>query len=251
MIRMSVLLAIASVIIWSCSDDDNGNGNGQASDFDINVIFTEFTPHIGQMLGLYVKDSATGDIIADTLIDTISAADFTVTFNNIAEPGKDYIVGIFADYNENGIYDVPPEDHAWQFVIIDADSDQVLNLVHNTDFTDIAFPVPEIHSLSMNFLEMSPHLNQTLIIYIVDNVYRNIIEDTSVTILSDSFEIQFGDILVDGRGYNVDFYADFNENGEYDVPPVDHAWRRTIDPAASDTIITFVHDTIFTDIMAE
>jgi hypothetical protein len=57
--------------------------------------------------------------------------------------------------------------------------------------------------------------------------------------------------IMPDSSYNIDFYADFNENGMYDVPPTDHAWRIVLDDVNGDTTISFVHNTTFTDIGLE
>ncbi|MBX9641267.1 MAG: T9SS type A sorting domain-containing protein, partial [Mycobacteriaceae bacterium] len=52
-----------------------------------------------------------------------------------------------------------------------------------------------------------------------------------------------------GLSYKIDFYADHNKNGTYDAPPIDHAWRISLDKVVSDTIVNFAHNTTFTDIL--
>ena len=47
-------------------------------------------------------------------------------------------------------------------------------------------------------------------------------------------------VFLQGRNYNVDFYADVNGNGHYDAPPEDHAWRRIIVNAGGDILIDFM-----------
>ena len=39
------------------------------------------------------------------------------------------------------------------------------------------------------------------------------------------FEVVMVSSLVPGRRYRLEFYADVNDDGTYDDPPVDHAWR--------------------------
>ncbi len=51
--------------------------------------------------------------------------------------------------------------------------------------------------------------------------------------------------LPPGSNENLDFYSDLNDNGTYDAPPIDHAWRVAI-PANG--VVNFTHNTSFTDI---
>jgi len=53
--------------------------------------------------------------------------------------------------------------------------------------------------------------------------------------------------LIPGENYRVDFYADLNQNGLYDGPPTDHAWRETF-TSNGNTSVDFSHNTNFTDI---
>jgi hypothetical protein len=69
-------------------------------------------------------------------------------------------------------------------------------------------------------------------------------------------------VLQEGAPYRLDFYADMNATRSYDgigsVLTQDHAWRiplvpstikgHTVTVTGSDMTVTFVHDTIFTDI---
>ncbi len=51
-----------------------------------------------------------------------------------------------------------------------------------------------------------------------------------------------------GGSYDIDFYADFNGNGQYDAPGTDHAWRLSYDYAGGYASIDFSHNVTFTDI---
>lgn len=55
-------------------------------------------------------------------------------------------------------------------------------------------------------------------------------------------------VFLQGRSYNVDFYADVNSNGVYDAPPTDHAWRRVIVNASADKVVDFSPDENYIDI---
>jgi hypothetical protein len=104
-------------------------------------------------------------------------------------------------------------------------------------------------SLSMKFTGMTPHVGQLLVINVKDSANDSMVLDTGMaSVPSDTFEMNFGPKLMKGQSYSVDFFADLNKNGKYDKPPTDHAWRIPLSKVMSDTVITFVHNTNFTDI---
>jgi hypothetical protein len=47
--------------------------------------------------------------------------------------------------------------------------------------------------------------------------------------------------------HRFDFFADLSGNGSYDAPPTDHAWRLDL-PASGAVMVSFTHNTTFTDI---
>ncbi len=101
--------------------------------------------------------------------------------------------------------------------------------------------------LTINFSDMTPHNGQEVFLRIYDKANGSEIDRTEVT-ASPAFSLDFNNLEV-GHSYWIDFFADFNGNGKYDVPPVDHAWRLSLDDATDHDTIDFVHNTNFTDIM--
>lgn len=55
------------------------------------------------------------------------------------------------------------------------------------------------------------------------------------------------DSSVPDGAHRLDFFADLNNNGSYDAPPADHAWRVDL-PTSGDVNVSFSHNTTFTDI---
>ncbi len=55
-------------------------------------------------------------------------------------------------------------------------------------------------------------------------------------------------VLLAPHSYNIDFYVDVNDNGAYDAPLTDHAWRRVLISPDKDTIVNFHPGKTFTDI---
>lgn len=62
----------------------------------------------------------------------------------------------------------------------------------------------------------------------------------------DTFLYTWPGLLAPGVAYNVDYYADLNNNKACDAPADDHVWRRTV--GAADTgNVTVTHDTVWTN----
>ena len=103
----------------------------------LRVRFSGMTPHVGQMLTLFVRDLASGTYLDTVIIGSIEDADFDVE-SHVVEPGNSYVVDFYADHNGNGSYDAPPADHSWRIETGVAMGDVDLDFVHNTNFTDIS-----------------------------------------------------------------------------------------------------------------
>ncbi len=214
----------------------------------ITVNFTGMTPHVDQNLYLYVRNADDGEILDSLVISPVDSADFSVVFDSVS--AGDYHFDFYADLNQNGMYDVPPADHAWRIELIGFDSDTTLDFAHNTDFTDIfpAEPVDDMYMLTISFVGMNPHIDQVLVLYLRDPSTGDFIDSVKVEPVTEAdFEVVFESVN-SNVDYNLDFYADLNMNGVYDAPPVDHAWRILLTGISADTTIEFTHNTEFTDI---
>lgn len=100
--------------------------------------------------------------------------------------------------------------------------------------------------VTVNFTGMTPHVGQTLWLAVVDTTTKEEVGRVKV-VATEVFKIEVPGIE-EGKGYHVDFWADLNKDGFYDVPPVDHAWRLTLDEVNGDEELNFAHNTNFTDI---
>lgn len=102
----------------------------------VRVRFEGMTPHVGQMLTLFVVDLATGQYLDTVVVAAIEDEKFDVE-SSVMEPGGSYRIDFYADHNGNGTYDTPPADHAWRLETGVAMGDVDLDFTHNTSFTDI------------------------------------------------------------------------------------------------------------------
>ena len=103
-------------------------------------------------------------------------------------------------------------------------------------------------NLELKFQDMDPHLGQAFFLRVSNATTEKEITRLSVAeIPAASFELDISG-LIPGESYQVDLFVDVNGNGFYDAPPIDHAWRIDLPNMQSDGSLTFVHNTMFTDI---
>ncbi|NQV49878.1 MAG: T9SS type A sorting domain-containing protein [Candidatus Marinimicrobia bacterium] len=132
---------------------------GIGADLSMQLHFTNFAPHLGQLFQVRVELSSTGEQIAFEEVAAISEAAFDVTFMHILVADETYDIEYWADFNGNGSYDAPPGDHAWRNTASNISGDQSLALTHNTNWVDIGNPVsldlehpaPTVMTLLANF----------------------------------------------------------------------------------------------------
>jgi plastocyanin len=212
--------------------------------YTLTVNFSSMTPHVGQTMWLAVIDQATKNEIG-RVKKSITTAAFAIDVSGI-EAGKSYFVDFYSDHNKNGVYNIPPADHAWRMTVNNVTDNTVLNFVHNTTFTDIAWK----NKLTVHFTGMTPHLGEKLTLFLKE-LSSGLYQDTVIvpSIANATFDMSSWKIKP-GLSYNIDFYADHNKNGSYNAPPTDHAWRIALNTVKSDSIINFVHNTSFTDIFS-
>ncbi len=105
--------------------------------------------------------------------------------------------------------------------------------------------------LTMNFTGMEPEAGKTMMLQVlrVDSTDSIVVADTTIASVPDSaFSLVLHNVLDLDRDYAVDFFVDENNNGRYDVPPTDHAWRVPVNDVVGDTVVNFARTATFTDI---
>ena len=102
---------------------------------ELTIQFQDMDPHVGQQLEIFIYDNHSGEEVARKRM-IIEQAGFEVKMYAFKEAG-DYSIELWADLNENGSYDDPPEDHAWQIDMENIMQDTSIFFVHNTEFSSI------------------------------------------------------------------------------------------------------------------
>jgi uncharacterized protein (DUF2141 family) len=209
---------------------------------NVTINFTNMSPHLNQNLYIRVIDKSTLKETDRTFV-LISSASFTVTFPAV-EVGGSYFIDFFADHNTNGKYDAPPTDHAWRIDLNNALGNDTLSFSHNANFADIKWQ----NILTINFAGMTPHVGQMLEIKLENSTLEKEIGRIKIpAIASASFPVQIIGLTEPGD-YSIEFYADLNGNGIYDVPPADHAWKVGFNYTGGNVEVNFTHNATFTDI---
>lgn len=193
----------------------------------ITIHFTGMNPHVGQ--NFYLRAVYKGTLKENFRTGfNITNPDFDVVIP--VTKGNSYYLDFFADFNGNDLYDPPPTDHTWRMDADNVTNGQEFDFSHNTNFTDINW----VYTATVHFMGMTPHVGQLLELRIEDDNTGKEVDRIKVNpIPSADFDITIVGVKL-GTEYKVEFYADFNGNGLYDAPPVDHAWVITFENTTGD-----------------
>jgi len=168
-----------------------------------------------------------------------------LVFKELIDSFDNLIVRTFVDLNEDGVYDGTSEP-GWQ----DGVSGGVAVVDGSEMSTGIDDPPSPVGSFTYQLTMMGPHTppTQHLALMIIEPVnglpvgYFRIAEVDDVNL-----DIFIGEILEPDADYDVEFYADFVQNGSYDPPPMgDHSWFESYSSDGEGNIDeTFEHNTDF------
>jgi hypothetical protein len=108
---------------------------------DFRMRFTDMEPHRGQLLEVMVIEVASRRTVGVYRTTSVPSANFDVTIPGIIDPdGTVYRVEFYADLNDNGSYDDPPDDHTWVIDFIESGADGVdAEFRHGTDFEELTY----------------------------------------------------------------------------------------------------------------
>jgi hypothetical protein len=105
------------------------------------------------------------------------------------------------------------------------------------------------YKLTLQFNNMNPHLGESFFVRVIEDSSGLEVGRSKIDTLSNANFSMDLFVLIPGRSYRVDFYADHNRNQQYDAPPADHAWRMETGKVDGNTQLSFTHNTTFTDIL--
>jgi hypothetical protein len=271
------IVACAAVLLCGCNlftdldrfeergTKDAGNSAADAGDAGMEVPGCEsprtlclrldrFTPHVDElvvadlvseghilraraMLDPLANGGATADIVLPQAIDA----------TEVPAKGKDHPLHleIFGDKTGDRMYNPEGGDHDWK---VPLPPDAHLTFEHNSNFVRLT-PRPQTigGDFRMSFAGMKVHIGKMLEVMVIESeTGRTVGLYRLQSIPGDAFEIAIPDIIdVGGVVYRIEFYADANDNHEYDALPTDHTWVLFGESDDKELHISFTHGTDF------
>lgn len=250
----SIMLAVTAVIAASLFSACSSGGGGQVNPGTMHAFsmsLSGFTEHVGQRAEIYVTDSA--NVLWTTAIyDPLPAASINAVFPNSLRDQSSYNCSIWIDENGNGLHDTFPADPNW---VMPIGMNGMFSMMHNDNDTNFDpmdfgrdgrngdFKFNVVGGLDAGDIGMSFEAR------VIDTKSGRTV---GMYHLGGMPALTFGITIpkcINASTYQVDFYMDENGNGQYDAPPVDHAWRRMVTVSGTDDlVVNFSHDMSYTDI---
>jgi hypothetical protein len=226
---------------------------GCANPRTLCVRIDRFSPHVQELVSFDLVTVRDNILRARAIIEPLDRvrADFVLP---LAIPAREVPTGdamhplhlkLWADDNRDGEYTEGGADHEWN---LDLPASGNLTFVHDSEFNSIApLPRPIGADFQMQFVDMQPHIGQLLEVMVIEvDSGRTVGLHRTPSVTSGDFEITIPGIIDPGGNvYRIEFYADFNGNGTYDDPPVDHAWVRIVESGRTGVQLSFAHGTEF------
>jgi hypothetical protein len=234
------------------------NGSGCGNPRTLCLRIRNFTPHLTQLVQTDLVTNADNTLRARAILDPLGAqsqgnADVVLPMaipeSEVPAAGEDspLHLEIYADQNEDGMYTLD-EDHDWN---VDLPANGRLVYTHNSDFSSLD-PPPRGRGadFTMHFSGMGTHMGvrlEVMVIEVSDGVpSRTVGMYRLAAVREDTFDVVIPGIIDPGNiSYLVEFYADTNDNKQYDDPPIDHAWTRSGESNDKGFELSFQHGVEF------
>lgn len=100
------------------------------------------------------------------------------------------------------------------------------------------------YTLTMIATEFGPHNGQTVHVAVTEAGSMEVIARDEITVANDAFSFAWPLIMKAGHSYEIHYYADSNDNGQCDMPPIDHGWLVEVHlrDVSGDVTINVTHD---------
>ncbi len=99
-------------------------------------------------------------------------------------------------------------------------------------------------NLTLNLQNMMPNIGEKLFLRVISE--NDVLQlQATIDVIESPIQIVSIPDVLDLSSDHLELYVDFNQNGVYDAPPTDQAWRVDI---PSNGNVSFSHNTNFTDI---
>jgi hypothetical protein len=247
---LAVTAALAVALLSACNSGAALNPDPSTLQA-LSLALDGFAEHVGQRTEIYVADRSNKLWFAG-VYDPLPAASLSVSLPNSLSTRQTYNCSIWIDENGNGIHDNYPTDPNW---VMPIDANGMFSMMHNdndTNFNPVFFNRGDRTGdfrFNVTGGMDAGDVGMSFEVRVIDlSTGRTIGLYHLGAIPAETFSVGIPKIIKPST-YQVDFYMDENGNGQYDAPPVDHAWRRTITLTGSDDLtVNFVHDMDYTDI---
>jgi len=206
----------------------------------LEVRLRNFEMQVGARFELRVESRRQGEEWTSNLTDhrvvdvveVDAEGTFVVNVGELIHPNRPYDVSWSVDTNGNDLYDPLPVDDAWKALGLTASADGglVIESGSGEPVGDVDFA--KLGDFSVLFDGFSPGFGMRLVDERTgEEVHRRIASASDdgvdrVYFYDTSFLLSVRELVDLDATYTLELYSDTNENGAYDPPPVDAAWRR-------------------------
>lgn len=138
--------------------------------------------------------------------------------------GGPHSLQLWADRNQNDTYDPPDSDHSW---LLDIPDDGTLRFTHDNVWVTLDEPTPAGENFRIRMTGMGLHAGQMLDLVVIDELTGRTVGFYRMQRLPGDgvVDIEIPGIVEPGTTYDVEFFADDNDNQRFDGKPLDHTWR--------------------------
>ncbi len=242
---------LGAALLSACGGGGGGTTPTPVTLRALNLSLGGLADHVGQRTEWYVTDD-TNVLWLSAIYDPLPSASLNVNCPKSLSNLRTYNCAIWTDANANGTHDVFPTDPNW---IKPIPLNGVFNFIPDTNYANF---IPAGFNHAGRTGDFRFNVVGGLDAGVVGKGFEARVIDSKSgrtagiyhlgAIPAVTFSVSIPDII-NASSYRVDFYIDENGDGQYNAPPVDHAWRRTITvPGTGDLVVNFTHDMVYTDI---
>jgi len=213
--------------------DDAGEEPGPDPNDSRNVTFrlSGLTIEIGEFMQLRLI-SQSGDLLTAGVIHSVPLAMFDFELPHSAPAGEVVTAEVWADtagMNANA-YEAGM-DHAWTATIAagDADEDAVVPIAGGVQASPPTLTEGSAAgSLSFTMMDTGIYYDRAFELRVIDHGTGRLVARQLLPEAGGQIALEVYGVIHTGVEYQVDYAFDANDDGDYDAPPTDVAWREFV-----------------------